>query len=102
MGRATRTELLWAYAITREEFLKHVNDKFELHPEEWKKIRDTLFDAMSKGESPIYEPKMNAFLEQTVYKYCLLYTSTAANLYIVNRLCKGFLRRIHNPCDRLR
>ncbi len=37
MGRATRTELLWAYAITREEFLKRVNDKFELHPEEWKK-----------------------------------------------------------------
>ena len=69
MGRATRTELLWAYAITREEFLKRVNDKFELHPEEWKNIRDTLFDAMSKGESPIYEPKMNAFLEQTVYKY---------------------------------
>ena len=69
MGRATRTELLWAYAITREEFLKRVNDKFELHPEEWEKIRDTLFDAMSKGESPIYEPKMNAFLEQTVYKY---------------------------------
>ena len=53
MGRATRTELLWAYAITREEFLKRVNDKFELHPEEWKNIRDTLFDAMSKGESPI-------------------------------------------------
>ena len=69
MGRATRTELLWAYAITREEFLKRVNDKIELHPEEWEDIRDTLFDAMSKGESPIYEPKMNAFLEQTVYKY---------------------------------
>jgi ORF014 len=46
-----------------------VNDKFGLHPEEWEKIRDTLFDAMSKGESPIYELKMNAFLEQTVYKY---------------------------------
>ena len=33
------------------------------------KIRDTLFAAMSKGASPIYELKMNAFLEQTVYKY---------------------------------
>ena len=54
MGRATRTELLWAYAITREEFLKRVNDKFELHPEEWENIRDTLFDAMSKGESPMH------------------------------------------------
>ena len=69
MGRATRTELLWAYAITREEFLKRVNDKIELHPKEWEDIRDTLFDAMSKEEIPIYEPKMNAFLEDTVYKY---------------------------------
>lgn len=33
MERATRTELLWAYAITREEL--RVNDKVELHPEEW-------------------------------------------------------------------
>ncbi len=40
MERATRTELLWAYAITREEFLKRVNDKIELHPEEWENIRD--------------------------------------------------------------
>ena len=46
-----------------------MNDKFELYPEEWKKIRDTLFDAMSKKETPIYEPKMNAFLEQAVYQY---------------------------------
>ena len=66
MGRATKTELLWAYAITREEFLKRVNDKVELHPEEWEDIRDTLFKAMSKEKTPIYEPKMNAFLEQTV------------------------------------
>lgn len=48
MGRATKTELLWAYAITREEFLKRVNDKIELHPKEWEDIRDTLFDAMTK------------------------------------------------------
>lgn len=69
MGRATRTELLWAYAITREEFLKRVNDKTELHPEEWEDIRDNLFDAMSKEAIPIYEFEMNAFLEHTVYKY---------------------------------
>mgnify|MGYP005772575347 FL=1 len=42
MGRATRTELLWAYAIIREEFLKRVNDKIELYPKEWENIRDTL------------------------------------------------------------
>lgn len=33
------------------------------------KIRNTFFEAMTKEETPIYEPKMNAFLEQTVYKY---------------------------------
>ena len=69
MERATETELLWAYAITREEFLKRVNDKIELHPEEWENIRDTLFDAMTKEETSIYEPKMNTLLEHTVYKY---------------------------------
>ncbi len=55
MGRATKTELLWAYAITREEFLKRVNDKIELHPKDWEDIRDTLFEAMSKGESGILQ-----------------------------------------------
>ena len=54
MGRATRTELLWAYAITREEFLKRVNHKNGLHPKEWENIRDILFDAMTKEETPIY------------------------------------------------
>lgn len=56
MGRATKTELLWAYAITREEFLKRVNDKIELHPKEWEDIRNTLSEEMSKGEASIYEP----------------------------------------------
>lgn len=69
MERATRTELLWAYVITREEFLKRVNDKIELHPVEWENIRNTLFDTRIKEETPIYEPKMNEFLEHTVYKY---------------------------------
>lgn len=46
-----------------------MNDKIELYPEEWENIRDALFDAMTKEVTPIYEPKMNAFLEQTVYKY---------------------------------
>jgi len=54
MGRATKTELLWAYAITREEFLKRVDDKIEFRPKEWEDIRDMLFDTMSKGEAPIY------------------------------------------------
>ena len=32
-------------------------------------VESLNFDAMSKEETPIYEPKMNAFLEHTVYKY---------------------------------
>lgn len=46
-----------------------MNDKIELHPEEWENIRDALFDGITKEETPIYGPKMNAFLEHTVYKY---------------------------------
>lgn len=69
MGRATKTELLWAYALTREAFLKRVDEKYELRPDEWEDIRDSLFDKMVKGDSPIYEPKMNVYLEQTVCKY---------------------------------
>lgn len=38
-------------------------------PEEWENICDTLFDVMTKEENSIYEPKTNAFLKQTVYKY---------------------------------
>ena len=35
MGRATKTELEWAYLITREEFLRRVNARAELPAEEW-------------------------------------------------------------------
>ena len=64
MGRATKTE-----ALTSEEFIKRVDEKYGLRPDEWEDIRDSLFDKMVKGDSPIYEPKMNAYLEQTVCKY---------------------------------
>lgn len=33
------------------------------------KIRDTLFDAMTKEETPIYEPKMNIFLKHIGHKH---------------------------------
>ena len=44
MGRATKTELEWAYLITREEFLRRVNARVELPAEEWINIRDYLFE----------------------------------------------------------
>lgn len=69
MGRATKTELEWAYLITREEFLRRVNARVELPAEEWINIRDYLFDQIISNEAPIYETKMNSFLEKTVIKY---------------------------------
>ena len=59
MGRATKTELEWAYLITREEFLRRVNARVELPAEEWINIRDYLFDQIISNEAPIYETKMN-------------------------------------------
>ena len=69
MGRATKTELEWAYLITREEFLRRVNARVELPAEEWINIRDYLFDQIISNEAPIYETKMNSSLEKTVIKY---------------------------------
>lgn len=69
MGRATKTELEWAYLITREEFLQRVNARVELPDEEWINIRNYLFDQIISNEAPIYETKMNSLLEKTVVKY---------------------------------
>lgn len=69
MGRATKMELLWAYAITREMILKNVNEKVELRPDEWESIRNHLFELIQKNEAPIYEFTMNASLEKVVTKY---------------------------------
>ena len=69
MGRATKTELEWAYLITREEFLRRVNARVELPAEEWISIRDYLFNQIISNKTSIYEAKMNSFLEKTVIKY---------------------------------
>ena len=69
MGRATKAELLWAYAITREEFFKRLNEKSPLKKEDLDYLRDLLFDIINKDEADIYDPKRNEELERIVAKY---------------------------------
>ncbi|MCH5320796.1 MAG: KilA-N domain-containing protein [Eubacterium sp.] len=69
MPRAAKTELHWAYVITREEVMRRVNERVELPAEEWESLRDHLFDLIVSGEASIHESKMSASLERTVIKY---------------------------------
>lgn len=69
MGRATKAELLWAYAITREEFFKRLNEKSPLRKEDLDYLRDLLFDIINNNEADIYNPKKNIELEETAAKY---------------------------------
>ena len=36
---------------------------------DWNRYLDVIFESILKDEAPIYEPKMNAYLEETVAKY---------------------------------
>lgn len=69
MGRATKSELLWAYAITREEFFKRLNENSPLKKEDLDYLRDLLFDIINNDEAGIYNPQRNAELERIVEKY---------------------------------
>lgn len=69
MPRATKTELKWAYIITREKILKQLNEKGILSNKEWENVSKTLIEHVINDDTPIYEPKMNEFLEKTVSKY---------------------------------
>ena len=69
MPRATKTELEWAYIITREKILKQLNEKGILPNKEWENVSKSLIENIINGDAPIYETKMNEFLEKTVSKY---------------------------------
>lgn len=69
MPRATKTELKWAYIITREKILKQLNEKGILSNKEWENVSKTLIEHVINDDTPIYEPKMNEFLKKTVSKY---------------------------------
>lgn len=61
--------ILWAYAITREEFFKRINEKSPLRKDDLDHLRDLLFDIINNNEADIYNSKKNAELEETVAKY---------------------------------
>ncbi len=69
MPRATKEELEWAYAFTREKFLARVNKLSPIRAEDWNRYMDNIFQLILKDEAPIYETKMNAYLEETIAKY---------------------------------
>ena len=69
MPRATKEELEWAYALTREKFIMRVNKLSPIKAEDWNRYLDNIFELILKDEAPIYETKMNAYLEETVAKY---------------------------------
>lgn len=69
MPRATKEELEWAYALIREKFLERVNKMFPIKTDDWNRYLDGIFELISNDEVPLYEPKMNAYLEETVAKY---------------------------------
>ncbi len=69
MPRATKEELEWAYALTREKFLVRVNKLSPIRADDWNRYLDSIFELILKDEAPIYETKINAYLEETVAKY---------------------------------
>lgn len=69
MPRATKEELEWACALTREKFLVRVNKLSPISAKDWSRYLDVIFESILNDEAPIYEPKMNGFLEETVVKY---------------------------------
>ncbi len=69
MERASQSELLWAYAITRDEYAKRLNEKSLLKAEDLEFIRDRIFELINRGEANIHDPKEEQRLQAVVEKY---------------------------------
>ena len=52
MERASQSELLWAYAITRDEYAKRLSEKSLLKTEDLEFIRDRIFELINRGGGP--------------------------------------------------
>ena len=46
-----------------------VNKLSPIRAADWERYLDVIFESILKDEAPIYETKMNAYLEETVVKY---------------------------------
>ena len=69
MERASQSELLWAYAITRDEYAKRLSEKSLLKVEDLEFIRDRVFELINRGEANIHDPKEEQRLQAVVEKY---------------------------------
>ena len=69
MERASQSELLWAYAITRDEYAKRLSEKSLLKTEDLEFIRDRIFELINRGEANIHDPKEKQQLQAVVEKY---------------------------------
>lgn len=69
MERASQSELLWAYAITRDEYAKRLSEKSLLKAEDLEFIRDQIFELINRGEANIHDPKEEQRLQAVVEKY---------------------------------
>ena len=69
MERASQSELLWAYAITRDEYAKRLSEKSLLKAEDLEFIRDRMFELINRGEANIHDPKEEQRLQAVVEKY---------------------------------
>ena len=69
MERASQSELLWAYAITRDEYAKRLSEKSLLKAEDLEFIRDRIFELINRGEANIHDPKEKQQFQAVVEKY---------------------------------
>ena len=54
MERASQSELLWAYAITRDEYAKRLSEKSLLKIGDLEYIRDRIFGVINSGHINIH------------------------------------------------
>ena len=69
MERASQSELLWAYAITRDEYAKRLSEKSLIKTEDLEFIRDRIFELINRGEANIYDRKEEQRLQAVIEKY---------------------------------
>lgn len=69
MPKATKEELEWAYAISKEKFLTRISDLIPVKAETWEGLLDKIFKSIAEDKAPIYDENLNPQLEEIVSKY---------------------------------
>ena len=74
MPRATKEELEWAYAVTREKFLERVNKMFPLKADDWNRYLDGIFELISNDEAPSLSSVQIKTAKTQKHLYCPVFT----------------------------